>query len=57
MTPELKHLIDMLTYHADEEHHVPRVVDAFMAAMTSMGVTLPVTRDEIVAYALEEWED
>ncbi len=57
MTPELKHLIDMLTYHADEEHHVERAVDAFMAAMTSLGVTLPVTRDEILAYALEEWQD
>lgn len=57
MTPELKHLIDMLTYHADEEDHVDRAVDAFMAAMTSLGVTLPVTRDEILAYALEEWED
>jgi len=57
MTPELKTLIDALTYHADEEHHVTRAVDAFMAAMTSMGVTLPVTREEIVAYALEEWED
>ncbi len=57
MTPELKDLIDMLTYHADEEHHVTSAVDAFMAAMTSLGVTLPVTRDEILAYALEEWED
>lgn len=57
MTPELKTLIDVLTYHADEEYHVERAVDAFMDAMTSMGVTLPVTRAEILTYALEEWED